>query len=100
MTFDDYEAAAARTVNPSLNSDDRLLDATCGLAEEAGELLAHVRKRRFQQRPLDRDELLLELGDALWCLTTIATSLGFSLGEVADANVRKLRERYPNGFAS
>jgi NTP pyrophosphatase (non-canonical NTP hydrolase) len=98
MTFDDYQTAAARTVNPSLNPDDRLLDAASGLAEEAGEILAHIRKNRFQQKPIDRDEVMLELGDALWCLTTIASSLGFSLGEVATRNVEKLRRRHTEGF--
>ena len=98
MTFDDYQTAAARTINPSLNPDDRLLDAASGLAEEAGELLAHVRKHRFQQKPIDAAEVMLELGDALWCLTTIASSFGFSLGEVATRNVEKLRRRSPEGL--
>lgn len=100
MTFDDYQTAAARTVNPSLNPDDRLLDAACGLAEEAGEILAHVRKNRFQQKPIDRHEVVLELGDALWCLATVASSLGFSLGEVATRNVEKLGRRHPAGFGT
>lgn len=100
MTFDDYQTAAARTVNPSLGPDDRLLDAASGLAEEAGEILAHVRKNRFQQRPLDRGEAMLELGDALWCLTTVAASLGFSLDEVAARNVEKLMGRHPGGLGS
>ena len=98
MKFDDYQAAAARTVNPALGADDRLLDAASGLAEESGEILAHVRKNRFQQKSIDRDEAVLELGDALWCLATIASSLGVSLGEVATRNVEKLRQRHPDGF--
>ena len=98
MTLDDYQAAAARTVNPALGADDRLLDAASGLAEESGEILAHVRKNRFQQKPIDRDELVIELGDALWCLATIASSLGVTLGEVADRNVEKLKLRHPDGF--
>jgi NTP pyrophosphatase (non-canonical NTP hydrolase) len=98
MTFDDYQTAAARTINPSLSPDDRLLDAASGLAEEAGEILAHVRKNRFQQKPIDRDEAVIELGDALWCLATVASSLGFSLGEVAARNVEKLGRRHPEGF--
>jgi NTP pyrophosphatase (non-canonical NTP hydrolase) len=98
MTLDDYQAAAARTVNPALGADDRLLDAASGLAEESGEILAHVRKNRFQQKPIDRDELVIELGDALWCLATIASSVGVSLGDVADRNVEKLKQRHPDGF--
>jgi NTP pyrophosphatase (non-canonical NTP hydrolase) len=100
MSFADYQSAAARTANAALSADDRLLDAAAGLAEEAGEILAHVRKHRFQQRPLDRDGLVAELGDALWCLTTVATSLDVTLDEVAKRNIGKLRTRHPDGFSA
>ena len=98
MTFDDYEAAAARTINARLSDDERLLDAAAGLAEEAGEILGAVRKNAFQSKPLDRDALVLELGDALWCLAVAARSAGVSLTDVAARNVAKLRARYPDGF--
>lgn len=99
MSLADYQPLAARTANPALSPDDRLLDAAAGLAEEAGEILAAVRKHRFQQRPLDHDGLITELGDALWCLTMVATSLGVGLDEVAARNIEKLRARYPDGFS-
>ena len=98
MPLSDYQTDASRTVNPALSADDRLLDAAAGLAEEAGEVLARVRKHRFQQRALDRDEIVIELGDALWCLAMVATSLGVTLDEVADRNIAKLRARHPEGF--
>jgi NTP pyrophosphatase (non-canonical NTP hydrolase) len=94
----DYQSAASRTVNPALSADDRLLDAAAGLAEEGGEVLALIRKHRFQGRALDRDEVIIELGDALWCLATVATALGFTLDEIADRNIAKLRARHPGGF--
>ena len=98
MTLDEYQQAALRTVNPALSSDERLLDAAAGLAEEAGEVLGLVRKRIFQQREIAADRMLEELGDVLWCLATTADTLGLSLTEVADANVRKLAIRHPEGF--
>jgi NTP pyrophosphatase (non-canonical NTP hydrolase) len=97
MDLEDYAAAAARTRNPALDDADRLFDAAAGLAEEAGEVLGAIRKHRFQGRPLDRDALVEELGDALWCLTTAAAALGASLDEVAARNVAKLARRYPDG---
>ena len=99
MPLADYQSAAARTGNPALSPADRLLDAAAGLAEEAGEILARVRKHRFQQRALDRDGLVTELGDALWCLAMVATSLDVTLDEVAERNVAKLHARYPDGFS-
>jgi NTP pyrophosphatase (non-canonical NTP hydrolase) len=94
-TLSDYQAEARRTINRSLTEDQRLLDAAAGLAEEAGEVLAHVRKHLLQGRPLDRDALALELGDALWCVAITADTLGVSLEAVARRNVDKLRARHP-----
>lgn len=98
MQFDDYQSAARRTENTALTQNERVLDAAAGLSEEAGEVLGVIRKHLFQQRPLDRDALVAELGDALWCLATLATALDLSLGDVAKANITKLNARYPEGL--
>ena len=99
MTLADYERAAARTLNPSLSMEHRLVDAAAGLAEEAGEVLGLVRKHVFMRHELDRERLVVELGDALWCLTAAAGAVGLSLEEVAAANLAKLRRRYPDGYS-
>jgi NTP pyrophosphatase (non-canonical NTP hydrolase) len=99
MTLDEYQAAAARTINPRLTDDGRLMDAAAGLSEEAGEILGLVRKHVYQDRPLRKEMLELELGDALWCLAIAAQSSGLSLEKVAQANVAKLRARHPQGFS-
>jgi NTP pyrophosphatase (non-canonical NTP hydrolase) len=99
MHLSDYQTAALRTANQSLDADERLLDAAAGLAEEAGEVLGVVRKHLFQGRGLDRAALTEELGDALWCLSMIASVLGISLDDVGAANLEKLRRRHPDGFA-
>jgi NTP pyrophosphatase (non-canonical NTP hydrolase) len=98
MTFDEYQQAALRTVNPSLDTRDRLLDASAGLAEEAAEVLGLIRKRVFQQRDVDDAKLTEELGDVLWCLAVTANTLGIPLSKVAEANQAKLALRHPNGF--
>jgi NTP pyrophosphatase (non-canonical NTP hydrolase) len=94
-TLSEYQAEARRTIRQELTEDQRLLDAAAGLAEEAGEVLAHVRKHLLQGRQLDRDSLTLELGDALWCVAITADTLGISLEAVARRNVEKLRARHP-----
>ncbi|HVZ78081.1 MAG TPA: nucleoside triphosphate pyrophosphohydrolase family protein [Gemmatimonadaceae bacterium] len=98
MTLDDYQRAAARTMNASLTREERLMDAAAGMAEEAGEVLALVRKHLYQQRALDPARLREELGDALWCLAVAADAAGFTLEEVATSNVDKLAARHPGGF--
>jgi NTP pyrophosphatase (non-canonical NTP hydrolase) len=96
VTFDEYQKAAARTMNPRLTDQEKLLDAAAGIAEEAGEVLAHVRKHLYQGKPLDRDKLAEELGDVLWCVAAVATVNGTSLDEVVGLNVGKLLGRYPD----
>ena len=98
LSLDSFQDSAARTVNPALSNELLLLDAAAGLAEEAGEVLGHVRKHVMQGRALDRAALTRELGDALWCLAIAARSLGISLSDVARVNEEKLRERHPAGF--
>lgn len=100
VDLDRYQSLAARTRNPALDPRDQLLDAAAGLSEEAGEVLGTVRKHLFQQRPLDREAITRELGDALWCLSAVAGSLGLSLGDVAHTNLEKLRQRFPDGFTA
>ena len=99
LTLAEYERRAARTVNPSLDRDRRLLDAAAGLAEEAGETLGLVRKHLFMNHDLDVARMTVELGDALWCLTAVAGALGVSLEDVAEANLQKLGRRYPEGYS-
>lgn len=97
VNLDEFQRAALRTVNPALTPAERLLDAAAGLAEVAGEVLGLVRKRAFQQRDAGRERFVEELGDALWCLAVTADALDVSLGEVAEANRRKLEQRHPQG---
>jgi NTP pyrophosphatase (non-canonical NTP hydrolase) len=96
MDFAEYEKAAARTINPSLDENGRLIDAAAGLAEEAGEALAIVRKHLYQGKEMDREKLERELGDALWCIAMTAKAAGLSLDAIARANVAKLEQRHPD----
>lgn len=72
-------------------SRDLYIMAT-GLAGETGEVL-ELLKKHVRDGEIDRDALLLELGDVLHYLTRIAAEYEFSLLEVMDANVLKLVER-------
>ena len=100
MPLSDYQSSALRTLNRALTRDEQIVDAAAGLAEEAGEVLGVVRKHRFQGRPLDRAAVVEELGDVLWCLAALASSLGVSLDEAAEANLAKLRRRHPDGLSA
>ena len=98
MDLDEYQQAALRTINPALDDQDRLVDASVGLVEEAAELLGLIRKKVFQLRDVDEARLTEEVGDVLWCLAITAHTLGIPLSRAAEANQEKLRRRHPDGF--
>lgn len=69
-----------------------------GLAGEAGEVADFIKKVYGHGKAFDKEALKKELGDVLWYLSNLADAYGLTLAEVAQANVDKLRARYPNGF--
>jgi NTP pyrophosphatase (non-canonical NTP hydrolase) len=73
--------------------------AALGLAGESGEVVDVIKKHVHHGKPLDRAKLVDELGDVLWYLAYLASIEGIDLAEVATANSRKSRARFPNGFS-
>lgn len=99
LTADDYQRAALRTAQvTTMTDEDLILNGVMGLSGEAGECIDLVKKVRFQGHALDRDKFLLELGDVAWYLAVAAHGAGFRLSEVFEANIDKLKKRYPDGF--
>ena len=71
---------------------DRLVENTLGLVGEAGEVAEKV-KKQVRDGVFNRHEVAKELGDVLWYLANISNDIGYSLKEIANMNVDKLRSR-------
>ena len=79
---------------------ERLLTSGVGINAEGGEFLEIVKKMVFQGKPWNednREHLIIELGDIMWYVAQATQSLGISMEEVLDTNIRKLSKRYPKG---
>ena len=100
MTINEYQNLAMRTVNPDLDKDQMLINAVMGLCGESGEAIDIVKKWYAHGHELDREHLKKELGDIAWYIAEAATALGLPLDEILEANIDKLRKRYPEGFAT
>jgi NTP pyrophosphatase (non-canonical NTP hydrolase) len=104
--LNDYQAAARRTradspiVRTLWQSEQGILVAALGLAGEAGEFADHVKKWLAQGHDLDYAQLDKEAGDILWYLARYADARGTQLSTLAQMNIDKLRERYPDGFTT
>jgi NTP pyrophosphatase (non-canonical NTP hydrolase) len=97
MTGNEYQKAAMRTAGAS-DKKDLLLNGVMGLNGESGECIDIVKKHLFQKHYLDLEHMAKELGDVAWYLAVTAYAIGYSLDDIFDMNVKKLLERYPDGF--
>lgn len=98
MTINEYQKLAMVTLNPELNKKEVLINSVMGLCGESGEAIDIVKKWFAQGHDLDKEHLAKELGDIAWYLAEAATALEIPLEEILEANIEKLKKRYPNGF--
>lgn len=100
MTINEYQQLAMTTLNPALDKKDVLINGVMGLCGESGEAIDIVKKWLAQGHELDRERLAKELGDIAWYLAETAYALDIPLEDVLQANIDKLKKRYPEGFDS
>ncbi len=98
LTVHEYQTQAMKTLNPELSREEMLLNSVMGLCGESGEVIDLVKKHRFHGAALNREALILELGDVAWYLAEAASALEVPLETIFRSNLTKLRKRYPNGF--
>lgn len=98
LTANDYQRMAMRTAGEYDNYYEQLRNAAYGLNGEAGEVIDLLKKHEFQGHDLPDEKLIDECGDVLWYCALLADALGFTLEQVMNRNIDKLRKRYPDGF--
>lgn len=105
MNADEYQKLAGRTLIAKPDAEYTTLELmlawnAIGLAGEAGEVADTIKKAVFHRHPLDRIELIKELGDVLWYVAALCSKMEIPMSEVMQANVEKLRRRYPDGYTA
>lgn len=98
MTANEYQELAMKTLNPELNKREVLINSVMGLCGESGEAIDIVKKWMAQGHELDKAHLAKELGDIAWYLAEAATAIDIPLEDILQANIDKLKQRYPEGF--
>lgn len=113
LLMNDYQQSTAHTaVYPGRGSPLGLVYCALKLTGESGEVSENVGKAIRDDglmgliedeifvdfmKPQRRENLKKELGDVLWYVSQLCTELGFSLSEVAAANLAKLADRKARG---
>ena len=100
MNGNEYQNLAMRTCSiPYEKKNDRLLHAVFGLTSEAGEVTG-IMQKVYQGHEFDKEHIKKELGDCLWMIAEACDALGFSMDDVMQLNIDKLKARYPEGFTA
>ena len=100
MNFETYQINARKTaIYPELGSN--YVYPTLGLVGESGEVAEKVKKViRDKNGVFDQETLIglkKELGDVLWYISNICSELNFSLDDIAEENLNKLKKRSMEG---
>lgn len=75
-------------------SDAHMLHMAVGVSGEAGELLDAIKKAVIYRKPIDRENVVEELGDLEFYMEGLRQGLGISREETLTANIAKLGIRY------
>ena len=100
MDLNDYQRESRKTaLYPDVGRN--AIYPTLGLVGEAGEVADKVKKILRDRNGLfdheSKEAIKFELGDVLWYISQLSSELGYSLEEVANANLHKLKNRKSRG---
>jgi NTP pyrophosphatase (non-canonical NTP hydrolase) len=91
-------AKSGQEIKDSLSAKDLdLWHHATGCATEAGELLDAAKKVAIYNKPVDRENVIEELGDLEFYMQGIRANLGITREECLAHNIAKLTKRYPKG---
>ena len=94
VEFNEYQSLANRTL---YGNEQVLTNLSLGLASETGQVVDLVKKYTFHGERLNKDQLTKQMGDVLWYLSQVAEWADIPFEEVAQQNIVKLNDKYPNG---
>ena len=107
MTSEEYQKLAVKSeplelslTKSKLQNQNyvRGLHHALGIGTEVGELQDSFKRALFYNTALDIINIKEELGDVMWYIAGMCNTFGFSLEEVMQINIDKLKKRFPNNF--
>jgi len=101
ITHSELVSALAKPGQDILNEltpeDAHLWHMSSCVCGEAGELFDAIKKKAIYNKPIDRVNVVEELGDLEFYLEGLRQGLGITRQETIDQNIAKLTKRYESG---
>lgn len=99
MTFKEYQSETYKNIQPHSDHKDEVINWSIGLCEECGEVMNHVKHMFWGNEIPSNEEMGKELGDVLWYLSALSSSLNLNLDTISQLNKAKLDFRFGNSFS-
>ena len=93
-----FQREARRSLRDDLPYEAMCSNMCMGLAGEIGEVIDIMKKHIYQGKELDITDVIEEIGDVLWYIANFCNVNNITMDECMESNIKKLRERFPNGF--
>ena len=106
MNPDDYQLLAKRTECDQSEAKKRyenyamvrMNHSVMGLTGEVGEMAGALERALHYGQSFNLPNFVEEIGDCLWYLALACNACGVQMSDVMNANIEKLRQRYPEKF--
>lgn len=94
-------AKDGKTIASEMTPEEaHLLHMVLGVSGESGELVDAVKKHVIYKKPIDRENMIEELGDLEFYIEGLRQGLGLTREECVEANMAKLRIRYGEKYSN
>lgn len=94
-----YEQFVTNLVKERGDREKNLEHMVIGICGEAGEIADGIKKNSIYGKPLDRQNIVEELGDLEFYMAGLRQMLNISRFETLAGNVSKLQARYKGGYS-
>lgn len=98
-TVRDYAEFVETVRKPFAQQQLDLVHMAMGLAGESGEVTDLIKKHWAYDKMLNESALREELGDVMFYVVGMLNVLGWTLEDILQENMTKLKLRYPKGYS-
>lgn len=98
MKLEKYQILALRTMAQLSTKEQDNIHMILGMTTEIGELADVFKKKLAYGKEIDQINVQEEIGDIMWYLVNLCNINGWSLEDIMENNIDKLRVRFPNKF--
>ncbi len=98
-TLDEYQFFCKSTAKKFDTPVEEILTWGLGITGEAGDVASCI-KKTFMHNNDKKEGIRENIGDTLWYAAMICNFFKWSLQDILEDNIKKLKERYPVGFTT